>query len=41
MSRNRNLLISEAGKTVRLLLLSQATNVETGGIFSSLKCVKT
>ena len=41
MSQNRSLLISEVGKTVRLLLLSQATNVETDGIFSALKCVKT
>ena len=41
MSRNRSLLISEVGKIVRLLLLSQATNAKTDGIFSTLKCVKT
>ena len=41
MSRNRSLLISEVGKIVRLLLLSQATNAKTDGIFSALKCVKT
>ena len=31
MSRNRSLFISEAGKIVRLLLLSQATNAESDG----------
>ena len=41
MSRNRSVLIGEVGKVVRLLLLSQPTNVETDGIFSALKCVKT
>ena len=32
---------SERGKIVRLLLLSQATNAKTNGIFSALKHVKT
>ena len=32
--------ISEVGKIVRLLLLSQATNAESDEIFSVLKCVK-
>ena len=41
MSRNRSLFISEVGKIVRLLLLSQATNIESGGIFSALKRVNT
>ena len=41
MSRNRNFLISEVGKTVRLFLLSQATYAESDGIFSALKRVKT
>ena len=41
MSRNRSLLISEVGKIARLLLLSQATNAETDGIFSTSKRVKT
>ena len=41
MSRNRSFLISEVGKIVRLLLLSQATNAESDGIFSALKRVKT
>ena len=41
MSRNRSLFISEVGKIVRLLLLSQATNAESDGIFSALKRVKT
>ena len=40
MSRNRSLFISEVGKIVRLLLLSQATNVGSNGIFSALKRVK-
>ena len=31
MSQNRNLLISEVGKTARLLLLSSAKNTETDG----------
>ena len=37
MSRNRNFLISDAEKTVRLLLLSQATNAESERIFSARK----
>ena len=41
MSRNRSLFIIEAGKIVRLLLLSQAANAESDGIFSALKRVKT
>ena len=41
MSRNRRFLISEVKKIVRLLLLSQATNAESEGIFSTLKRVKT
>ena len=41
MSRNRSLFISEAGKIVRLLLLSQATNTESDSIFSALKRIKT
>ena len=41
MPRNRDLFISEVGKIVRLLLLSQATNAESDGIFSALKRVKT
>ena len=41
MSQNRSFLISEVGKIVRLLLLSQTTNAESGGIFSALKRVKT
>ena len=41
MSRNRSLFLSEVGKIVRLLLLSQASNAESDGIFSALKCVKT
>ena len=41
MSRNRSLLISEVGKIVRLVLLSQATNAESDGIFSALKRIKT
>ena len=41
MSQNRSLFISEVGKTVRLFLLSQATNTESDGIFSALKRVKT
>ena len=41
ISRNRSFLISEVGKTVRLLLLSQATNAESDGIFSALKRIKT
>ena len=40
LSRNRSLFISEVGKIVRLLLLSQATSVENDGIFSALKRVK-
>ena len=31
MSQNRNLLISEVGKTARLLLLSSAKNAEIDG----------
>ena len=41
MLRNRSLFISEVGKILKLLLLSQATNDETDGIFSALKRVKT
>ena len=41
MSRNRSLLISKVGKIVRLLLLSQATNAKTDGIFFALNRVKT
>ena len=41
MSRNRRFPISDAEKSVRLLLLSQATNAETEGLFSALKRVKT
>ena len=41
LSRNRRFLISEVKKIVRLLLLSQATNAESEGIFSTLKRVKT
>ena len=41
MSRNRSLFISDVGKVVRLLLFSQATNAERGGVFSALKRVKT
>ena len=41
MSRNKSFLISEVGKIVRLLLLSQATNIETDGVISALKRVKT
>ena len=41
MSASRSFLISEAGKTVRLLLLSQAANAESDGIFSVLKSIKT
>ena len=41
ISWNRSLFISEVGKIVRLLLLSQATNAESDGIFSALKRVKT
>ena len=41
MSQNRSLFISDVGKIVRLLLFSQATNVESGAVFSALKCVKT
>ena len=40
MSRNRSLFISELGKLVRLLLLSEATNAEGDGIFSALKHIK-
>ena len=40
MFRNTNFLISEVGKIVRLLLLSEATNAERDGIFSALKCVR-
>ena len=39
--RNRSLFISEVGKILKLLLLSQATNAEIDGIFSALKQVKT
>ena len=35
------MFISEVEKTVRLLLLSQAVNAESDGIFSALKRVKT
>ena len=41
MSRNRILFIIEVGKIVRLLLLSQATDIESDGIFSALKRVNT
>ena len=41
MSRNRSFLMSEVGKIIRLLLLSQDTNSETDGIFSALQRVKT
>ena len=41
MSRNRSLLTSKVGKIVRLLLLSQATNARTDGIFFALNRVKT
>ena len=41
MTRNRGLFISEIGKIVRLLLLSQATNPESDGNFSALKRLKT
>ena len=41
MSGNRSLFLSEVGKVVRLLLLSQASNAESDGIFSALKRVKT
>ena len=41
MSRNRSLFLSEVGKIVRLLLLSQASNTESDDIFSALKRVKT
>ena len=41
MSGNRSFLISEVGKVVRLLLLSQGTNAESDGIFFALKRVKT
>ena len=40
MSRNRSSFTSEARKIVRLLLLSQATNAKSDGIFSALKRVK-
>ena len=41
MSQNKRFLISEGGKIVRLLLFSLDTNVESEGIFSALKRVKT
>ena len=41
MPRNRHFLISEAEKIAGLLLLSQATNTGSEGIFSALKRVKT
>ena len=41
MSRNKRFLISEEGNIVKLLLLWQATNAESDGIFSTLKYVKT
>ena len=41
MSRNRSFLISEVGKTVSLLLVSQATNPESDGFFSALKRIIT
>ena len=41
MSRNKRFLISEVGNIVKLLLLWQATNAESDGIFSTLKYVKT
>ena len=41
MSRNRDLFLSEVGKIVKLLLLSQATNPESDGNFSALKRLKT
>ena len=37
MSRNRHFLKSDAEKTVRLLLLSHATNAESERIFSALE----
>ena len=40
MSRNRSLFICEVGNIVRLLLLSQAINAESDGIFSDLKRLK-
>ena len=41
MSRNRSVFISEVGKIVKLLLLSQVTNTKSEGISSTLKRVKT
>ena len=41
MSGNTSFLISEVGKVVRLLLLSQGTNAESDGIFFALNRVKT
>ena len=41
MPQNKSLLISEGGKIIRLLLLSQVTNANTDGIFFALKRVKT
>ena len=41
MSRNRSLFISEVGKIGKLLLLSQATNATSDGVFSALKLMKT
>ena len=41
MPRNRHFLVSKAEKIAGLLLLSQATNAESQGIFSTLKSVKT
>ena len=40
MSRNRSFSVSEVGNMVKLLLLSQATNNKSDGIFSALKRVK-
>ena len=41
MSRSRSLFISEVGKIGKLLLLSQATNATSDGVFSALKLMKT
>ena len=41
MPQNKRFLISEGEKIARLLLLSLDTNVESEGIFSALKHVKT
>ena len=41
MSRNRSFLISEVGKIVELLLISEALNAKINSTFSALKRVKT